>query len=50
VAISSHIHEARGVDELGNTKLINAGRFPEGYCGVVSIIGDNVKAKIVNLL
>jgi len=50
VAISSHIHEARGVDDLGSTKLVNAGRFPEGYCGIVSISDDGVNAKIINLL
>jgi Icc-related predicted phosphoesterase len=50
VAISAHIHEARGTDELGKTKLINSGRFPEGYCGLVSIEKDEVKAKIINLI
>jgi hypothetical protein len=50
VAISSHIHEARGVDELGNTKLINPGRFPEGYCGLITVKKGNVSVKIVNLI
>lgn len=50
VAISAHIHEARGVDELGKTKLINSGRFPEGYCGLVNIGDKIVDAKIVNLI
>ena len=50
VAVSSHIHEARGVDELENTKLINAGRFPEGYCGIISIGGHGVSVKVVNLI
>lgn len=50
VAVCSHIHEARGVDELGHTKLINSGRFPEGYYGLVSIEGKKVTTKIVNLI
>jgi len=50
VAISSHIHEARGTDELGKTKLINSGRFPEGYCGLVTIKKNAVTTKIINLI
>jgi len=50
VAISAHIHEARGVDELGETKLINSGRFPEGYCGLVTINREKVTTKIINLI
>jgi hypothetical protein len=50
VAISSHIHEARGIDELGDTKIVNPGRFPEGYCGLVEIENGNVSAKIINLI
>jgi len=50
VAVSSHIHEGRGVDEILTTKLINAGRFPEGYCGIVSIDSQGVTAKIINLM
>jgi hypothetical protein len=50
VAISAHIHEARGVDELGKTKLINAGRFPEGHCGLVSMEKGETKVKMINLI
>jgi len=50
VAISAHIHEARGLDEIGKTKLINVGRFPEGYCGMVSIEDGNAKTEIINLI
>lgn len=50
VAISAHIHEARGLDEIGNTKLINPGRFPEGYCGMISIGKEGVTTKIINLI
>jgi len=50
VAISAHIHEARGTDEIDGTKLMNAGRFPEGYCGLVSIDEGKVGMKIINLI
>jgi len=50
VAICSHIHEARGVDLLGVTKVINPGRLPEGYCGLIEITEECVDAKIVNLI
>jgi hypothetical protein len=49
VAISAHIHEARGTDEIGKTKLINPGRFPEGYCGLITIKNKEVKVEVVNL-
>jgi len=51
-AICAHIHEARGVDLIGNTKIVNPGRFPEGYCGLVDIDvkSATVSAKIVNLI
>jgi len=49
-AICAHIHEARGVDELGKTKIINSGRFPEGYCGLISVEKEKTSTKIVNLI
>jgi len=50
LAISSHIHEARGIDKINNTVLINSGKFSEGYCGLVEIENGNVKAKILSLI
>ncbi len=50
VAVSSHIHEARGIDELGPTKLLNPGRFSEGYCGLVTIEKENTSVKVINLI
>lgn len=49
-AICAHIHEARGVDEIGQTKVINPGRFPEGYCGIIDIREGTVDMKVVNLI
>lgn len=49
-AICSHIHESRGIDEIGRTKIINSGRFPEGYCGLINIEDETVNVKLVNLI
>lgn len=50
IAISAHIHESRGTDTLEKTKLINSGRFPEGYCGLVTVGKEDTTAKIINLI
>jgi hypothetical protein len=50
VAICSHVHEGKGIDFIGKTTVINPGRFPEGYCGIVNIEEKNVEAKIINLI
>jgi Icc-related predicted phosphoesterase len=49
-AVSAHIHEARGVDQIGSTTIVNPGRFPEGYCGIISIEKSQTFAKIINLI
>lgn len=50
LAISAHIHEARGTDNLKNTFLINSGRFPEGYFGLVGIKNGSVNGRVLNLI
>jgi len=50
VAICSHIHEAKGTDTIGNTQVINCGRFPEGHCGLIEIDKLKVTAKLVSLI
>lgn len=49
VAISAHIHEARGIDRLGSVFLMNSGRFSEGYCGLVEIKDSGTDGNILNL-
>jgi Icc-related predicted phosphoesterase len=49
-AICAHIHEGRGVDELGRTKIINPGKLPEGYCGILEINDGIVTAEIAGLI
>jgi len=48
--VCGHIHEAKGVDEIGKSKIVNPGRFPEGYCGIIDISPDKTEAKILNLI
>ena len=50
VAISAHIHEARGTDAIKNTFVINSGRFPEGYFGFINIVNGKVNGKVLNLI
>lgn len=50
LAISAHIHEARGIDKINKTFLINSGRFPEGYVGLVNIENGIANGKILNII
>lgn len=50
VAICAHVQEAKGVDELGSVKLLNPGRFPEGYYGVITIQNGKTDAKVLSLI
>ncbi|MFH0711285.1 MAG: metallophosphoesterase [Candidatus Aenigmatarchaeota archaeon] len=50
VAVCAHVHEGRGTDEIGKTKILNSGRFPEGYLGLITLKPQDVSVKIVNLI
>ena len=51
--ICGHIHESKGVDEIGTTQVINPGELSDGYGCLVNIddIKENpeVKAEIIKL-
>ena len=49
LSLSAHIHESKGTGRLGDTFLLNAGKFPEGYFGLVNIEGGKVKGRVLNL-
>jgi len=49
VAICGHIQEGRGIDYIGNTLIVNPGRFAEGYVGLIDIKEGKAQAKILNL-
>jgi putative phosphoesterase len=46
LAISAHIHEARGIDKLDKTTLFYPGPIFDGYYGIVEIKGKKVKCEI----
>ena len=50
LAISAHIHEAKGSDKLKETFLINSGKFPEGYLGIVRVDENGVVGKVLNVI
>lgn len=49
VAICGHIQESKGIDYLRNTVIVNCGRFPEGYAGLIEVKDGKVNASIINL-
>lgn len=49
-AICAHIHESRGIDEIGKTKIVNSGRFPEGYVGLIEINDSRITTKVISLI
>jgi Icc-related predicted phosphoesterase len=46
LAISGHIHEACGTDQLGSTLLVNPGPFRNGRYATIDINGDTAAAKL----
>ena len=51
LVVCAHIHEGRGTEIIGNSFIINPGRFPEGYCGFVEIDNDGkVSGRVENIL
>ncbi len=50
VCLCSHIHEGRGIDQIKNTKILNSGRFSEGYCGIVNLNDEKIDVKLINLI
>ncbi|MBS3052200.1 MAG: metallophosphoesterase family protein [Candidatus Aenigmarchaeota archaeon] len=48
-SVSAHIHEARGVDRIGNTLLLNPGRISEGYFGLITIKDGLAEGNVFNL-
>jgi Icc-related predicted phosphoesterase len=46
VCISGHIHESAGVDEIGPTKILNAGPFKGGGYIVVRAEGGHLDARL----
>ena len=46
LAVSGHIHEAYGTDQIGSTLLVNPGPFRNGRYAIIDINGDTAIAKL----
>ncbi|MEM1873650.1 MAG: metallophosphoesterase [Acidilobaceae archaeon] len=46
LCICGHIHEARGVDTLGSTVIVNPGPAARGYYAVIKLAGDSITPKL----
>ena len=46
LAVSGHIHEACGIDQIGSTLLVNPGPFRNGRYATIDINGDTAVAKL----
>ena len=46
LAVSGHIHEACGTDQLGDTLLVNPGAFRNGRYAIIDITEESVHAKL----
>ncbi|MBU5689148.1 MAG: metallophosphoesterase [Candidatus Aenigmarchaeota archaeon] len=49
-SISAHIHEARGIDYINKTLLLNPGRFAEGYFGIITLKDGLAEGSLFNLI
>lgn len=47
LAMSGHIHEAKGVVREGGTVFLNPGPAKEGHCAVVTLDGDDVDVELI---
>ena len=45
VAFCGHIHEARGIDRIGNTVIVNPGPARHGQCAIAKI-NDEIEVKL----
>jgi len=50
VAVCAHIHEGRGTDILGKTRILNVGKLTEGYCGVIDVSEEKIAVELTALI
>lgn len=48
VNFCGHIHEARSIDEIGNTKIVNPGPVSEGF-GAEALLDDEVEVNLIEV-
>jgi Icc-related predicted phosphoesterase len=47
LVISGHIHEARGVEQEGETTYVNPGPASQGYSAIIDLDGEEVKVELI---
>ena len=45
VVVCGHIHEARGLDSIGKTKIVNCGPAGQGYYAIIEV-GNNITIEL----
>lgn len=49
LAVSGHMHQARGTDKIGKTHLVNPGPFLHGFYAVAEIDGNSIKIDLLSI-
>jgi hypothetical protein len=49
LALVGHVHEAHGIDRVGETLVVNAGAFAAGRYAIIDVQGDQVTATLHRL-
>jgi len=47
--VSGHIHEARGIDRIGNSIIVNPGPLFKGFYGFMSVNDNNIDVMLLKL-
>lgn len=45
----AHVHEARSIDEIGRTKIVNAGPISEGFAAEADFSDNEVKVELLEI-
>jgi Icc-related predicted phosphoesterase len=45
VVVCGHVHEARGVDTIGKTQVVNCGQAGKGYYAVINL-DDKISVEV----
>jgi hypothetical protein len=49
IVLCGHIHEARGIDRIGNTVIVNPGPARHSQCAVANLKNDGIEVKLDRL-
>jgi hypothetical protein len=49
LAVSGHMHQARGIDKIGKTHLVNPGPFLDGFYAIAHLAGNSIKIDLLSI-